>query len=137
MDELLPGDAAVTIKRIGFFRELRHGQPGGPRLAGAIGKLPPCDLDLVVHYLETAPTLAATGSLADDVLNAERTGISKLEVATDGEWAWPRDLAYYVREYRAELPDEFIRVVESRGGVPPTLDHEALDRVEAQFILSS
>lgn len=127
----------MTIRNLGFFRELRHGNPSGPSLKESIGALPPCDLDQMVHYLQEAPTLAATGSRVGDVLNPDRKSVSRLEIATDGFWVWPRDLAYYVREYRVALPDEFIRTVESLGGEPPELDDETLERLEGEVLNES
>lgn len=121
------------LERAGFFSETSYGSNKGPSLRASVGKLPSCDVDQVVKYLWNAPTLAATGSLANDVLEPSRTGIAPLEVATDGEWAWPRDLAYYVREYNVDLPIDFLESILDRGGVPPALGHEALARAERDF----
>jgi hypothetical protein len=125
------------LKRIGFFRELRHGDPAGPSLREGRGKLRPASTTQVVRYLMTAPALAVTGALVDDALDPARKGVASLEIATDGVWVWPRDLAYYVREYGVDVPAEFTAVVEERAGEPPVLSMEDLERVEAEYLRSS
>jgi len=98
----------MTLAQVGFFRELRHGHPNGPSLEEAVGKLHASDVGGILRYLENAPTLAATGSVVDDALSPERTAVARLEIATDGEWVWPRDLAYYVRQYDVGLPSSIV-----------------------------
>ena len=53
---------------------------------------------------------------------------------TDGEWVWPRDLAYYVRAYRVALPREFIANVRERHGRPPPLSRDELVRLAEEYI---
>jgi len=127
----------MTLAQVGFFRELRHGHPNGPSLEEAVGKLHASDVGGILRYLENAPTLAATGSVVDDALSPDRTGVAKLEIATDGEWVWPRDLAYYVRQYDVGLPAEFIALIDSRAGLSPELDREALSRAAVEFLEGS
>ena len=124
------------IKRIGFFRELRHGDPGGPSLRDARDGLIDSDVDMLVNYLATAPTLAATGSTGDDALHPERRAVARLEIATDGQWVWPRDLAYNVRTYHVALPNDFIAAVRGRRGSPPFLSQPELLRIEEESFSS-
>jgi len=47
--------------------------------------------------------------------------IPPLSMQTDGVWAWPNVLAYYVERYHCRLPDEFVSHVrrhaeQSSGG---------------------
>lgn len=108
------------IDAIGFFRELPHGRPDGASLREAAGS--PIDLDLrqpVAHYLRTAPVLAATTVLVDDALDPTRTGVSGISIRTDGQSYWPEDLAYYVAEYGARIPDDVVARAALTAEVPP------------------
>lgn len=120
----------MTIKRLGFFRELRHGDPRGPSIAAARDGLPDSDVSMVVNYLATATTLVSIGSMVDDAFRPERKAVSTLEIATDGQWAWPRDLAYNVQQYRVALPSDFIAAVRERRGSPPFLSGPDMQRIE-------
>jgi hypothetical protein len=123
----------MSVKRVAFFRELRHARPSDPALREVLGQLPESDVEVVARYLEAGTTLVATGSMVDDVLDPDRRAVARLEIVTDGEWVWPRDAAYYVREYRVGLPEAFLRVVAARSGTPPAVDRSALLRVEAEY----
>ena len=124
----------MTLKSVGFYRELRHGDPDGPSLAAARDGLTGCDVETLAGYLNGAETLAATGSLTDDAPDPVRTGVARLEIATDREWVWPRDLAYYVRAYRVALPPEFIATVRERDGRPPRLSRDELARLAEEYV---
>lgn len=135
--EQVPGGYVMTIKRVGFFRELRHGGCDDPALRELLGQLAVDHVDEAVRYLVAGQTLVATGSMVDDVLDPTKRAVARLEMATDGEWVWPRDAAYYVREYRVGLPEAFLRVVAARRGIPPVLDRDALLRVEIEYTSDS
>ncbi|HEX6538139.1 MAG TPA: hypothetical protein VF155_03045 [Candidatus Dormibacteraeota bacterium] len=122
------------LKEIGFFRELRHGDADGPSLAAARDGLNEPDVEALANYLGSAATLAATGSMVDDALDPAQRFVARLETATDGEWVWPRDLAYYVRTYHVALPDDFIARVRERKGTPPALSRDELIRVEEEYL---
>ena len=124
------------IKSLGDFRELRPGVQGGVSLSDARGAMAAADADEVAAYLDSAESLATTGRLVDDLLDPQRTSVAREEVATDGEWVWPRVLAYYVRQYRVGLPAEFVDMVKSRHGTPPPLTEADLERVEQQVLPS-
>ena len=126
----------MSLMRAGFYRELVHGDPDGPSLRMAAGRSVP-DLARIAAYLDGAPTLAATGSLVDDVLVAGRPGVAPLEIATDGVWVWPRDLGYYVRVHAVSLPEAFVRHMRDRQWTPPVLSVDELVAAEMSFMLSS
>lgn len=134
MAELLSTGEPVTIERVGFFRELRHGEADGPSLSAIRDRLDAADVEMVAGYLDSAPTLAATGSLVDDVLDPGKKGVARLEIATDGAWVWPRDLGYYVRTYRVALPPEFVATIRARQGAPPAMSDADLARAEAEYL---
>jgi hypothetical protein len=48
-------------------------------------------------------------------------------VLTDGQYAWPSDLAYYVERYHVRLPDDFVSVIAAHGWrVPEAVDLQRL-----------
>jgi hypothetical protein len=119
------------MKRIGYFRELRHGEPDGPSLIAARDRLDPALRTQVAGYLKAGGVLATTGALTDDWFTKERR-VAPLESRTDGVWVWPADLAYYVEHYGTEVPAEFIRHTEAHGWVAPMLtDEELIDIARA------
>jgi hypothetical protein len=122
----------MSVRRAGFFRELRHGDPGGPSLVESSRREPPADKESVVRYLEGGHTVAATGVLVDDALDSSRTAVAPLELVTDGAWIWPRDLAYYVRRYNVSLPDDFVTDMRRRSWQPPMLTDDELMSVAAR-----
>lgn len=114
------------LKRAGFFRELRHGNPAGPSLTVSRSGLRKEDREAMLHYLRSASILWATPCLFDDALEPSRQGIDDLAIATDGEWAWPTDLPYYVETYNVALPDEFVEHMQANHWQPPSLTDEDL-----------
>ena len=77
--------------------------------------------------------LATTGRLVDDVLDPARTGVAPLDVRTDGAWAWPGDLAYYVRTYAVPLPPTFVEHMAANGWHPPEMDVDAVMAVDDEL----
>lgn len=122
------------LKPVGFFRELRHGMPNGPSLPKSVRPAATSDEDRVVRYLQLSPTFAASGPMVDDVLDPSNKSVARLETATDGQWMWPRDLAYYVAKYHVELPEEFVRHMRARDWQVPELSNDYLAELAAEFM---
>ena len=95
------------MKQLGFFRELPHGDPEGPSLLES-GRQTGDDEAAIVRYLAESPVLAISGSVVRDVIDPLHSVAGRNAVRTDGVWIWPADLAYYVANYRIELPADFI-----------------------------
>src|SRR5262245_21477278 len=123
----------MPLRFAGFFRELRHGDPGGPSLRDVIATTPQPEQELIAHYLDTGEVLATTGSLVDDQLEPATREVARLEVLTDGIWVWPRDLSYYVMTYNAIVPSDFTEHMRRRGWRPPNLTRDELLAVEAEY----
>jgi hypothetical protein len=120
----------MGLREVGFYRELRHGHPNGPTLTDAVRSgSHPYEREMV-RYLTAAATLAAAaGPLVDDVLDPTNEGVAPLEIATDGIWVWPRDLAYYLQTYHVELPGEFLAHMRQHNWTPPALTAAELEKV--------
>lgn len=118
----------MSVRQVGFYRELRHGDPEGPSLREAIADpLSPEDREAVAHYLDAGAVVVATTERADDLLDPQRREISGISIRTDGSLAWSEDLAYYVRTYGARVPDDLVTA--ARTGALPDVDDETLRRV--------
>lgn len=101
----------MNIKTVGFFKELEHGNEDGGSLKESI-----CNHSLenevkLVEYLESGVVICVAPGLVWDVIDESKGVIRNLEILTDGEWAWPSDLAYYVREYHVSLSEDFMEHV--------------------------
>ena len=116
----------TKLIRVGFFREMPHGEPTDPSLADARADAPAPHQDAVVGYLEAGHLYIATPSPTKDVID-RRTLIGPPHYLTDGRHVWPGDVAHYVRTYNVRLSDEFVdHVVASGGKVPPGVDVRGL-----------
>lgn len=119
----------MKLKKVGFFRELRHGEPDGPELRSLLSKVPQDDERRIVHYLRSGVVLIATPGFVEDVLSPGQV-VGSPDILTDGHWAWPGDLPHYVERYHARVPSEFVaHMVENRWAVPSE-DTVPLDQLE-------
>lgn len=117
----------TSLRRVGFFRELRHGKADGPVLKEAIRGAGDPDEPKVVSYLRAGHVLMASPGIVRDVLDPRGGIIGALGILTDGTYAWPSDLVHYVERYHARLPDELIAHMASLGWrMPDHVDLSAL-----------
>jgi hypothetical protein len=126
----------MALIEVGFFRELRHGRPDGPSIRDCAEPDEGPDEMAIVRYLEAGATLAATGSMVDDCLDGAKKAVAPLEIATDGRWVWPRDLAYYVGEYHVRLPPDFVEHMRARGWKAPAFTREEMERLATDALSS-
>lgn len=118
---------------LGEFRELRHGNSGGPSLIAAVrSEGEPYEEDLV-RYLRAGSVIAATGSAVYDFLSPTSEFIGSLQLLTDGEWFWHTDLAHYVERYHVPVDDRFVDHARLRGWVPPQLSDDQFVQIENTF----
>jgi hypothetical protein len=121
----------MKLQRIGYFRELCHGDLDGPSLRDSVQQQANYDVKSVANYLRTAPVLYAHFGLVQDILNPSHSYIGSANIRTDGVWIWPEDLAYYMEHYNIALPLDFLEHVKLRRYQSPT-NHE-LNLVELEF----
>lgn len=113
------------LRRVGHFRELRHGDPNGPSLTESRDRLDPSLRSRVAGYLRSGAVLAATGARVGDWFS-KADGVFPLDARTDGIWLWHGDLSHYVELYGVALPTEFVEHMESRHWTPPALSEDEL-----------
>ncbi len=101
------------LRRFGFFRELGHGDPGGESLRSLVSDEPLSHATEIASYLSQGEVLIACPGIVHDVLDPDKPVIGPPDILTDGEWAWPRDLLYYVSKYNVRIPEELEQWMES------------------------
>ncbi|MEO6771602.1 MAG: hypothetical protein ABI467_01085 [Kofleriaceae bacterium] len=105
----------TLLTRVGFFRELRHGQADGPKLSEAIGPTAGIHDSALVEYLKSGVALMVAPGIVRDVLAPGAGPIGSLSILTDGTYARPSDLEHYVAVYHARLPVEFVTHAAEHG----------------------
>ena len=116
----------MPFQLAGFFRELGHGDPEGPSLVEARGRVPPEERERLASYLRRGADLAATGQVCSDYFETSTLLPEALAIRTDGVWAWPSDLAYYVEKHGAEVPAALVDHIKAVGYSPVSLSEEEL-----------
>jgi hypothetical protein len=105
---------AIRPGDVGFFREMGHDVSGAPSLVSSRGKRGPENKDKVVAYLRAGQLRSVSPGYADDFFDQTKTAGTR-STRTDGTYAWPDYLAYYVERYDVALPKDFERFMEARG----------------------
>ncbi len=120
----------TKLKRVGYFREMRHGDPTGASLHNARQAQASADEAQLVNYLDAGNILVATAGPSIDVLDPDQPKIASAHVMTDGVYSWPGDLGYYVNKYHVRLPDEFLAHMASNNWNVPAVNRIALQKAD-------
>lgn len=116
------------LRSVGFFKELRHGDPSGDSLKEQVNRSN-YDTQRMSRYLDAGVLCVASPGPVFDVLQQGGPPVASGGVKTDGEWAWPTDLPHYARVYGVGLPAEFVAHCEARGWtIPGDIDVRQLSR---------
>lgn len=97
------------MKKVGFYKELQHGDENGGSIIEALSSNTPANLLQIVNYLDHGHFFIISPTVVTDVLTEREVNIGTLAIQTDGVWAWPSDLVYYVKNYGISLPHDFVR----------------------------
>ncbi len=127
-------DVKEALRPLGFFRELKHGDPDGPWFHEMRDGYGDGNRSAPVRYLTNGALLAASGTPACDEFDPSHPLIGPLYVLTDGTWIWPSDLPYYVDRYGVALPEEFLVHAGRQQWTPPQLSHEDLVRITEEYL---
>ena len=120
----------MKLNRIGFFRELAHGDKTAESLVELLGDAPRHDEQKICEYLKNGILLIASPGVVSDVLDVDKRYIGSPSIYTDGIWAWPEVLEYYVQKYHVRLKNNFIKHIESNNYNNPTEDSVDLNNLE-------
>ncbi len=116
------------LTRVGFFRELKHGLPDGPSLRESMRDKGKPGESRIAAYLRTAPIMFHSLGPVTDVFTPKGDYICAPNVHTDGVYAWPEDLAYYVERYHVALPAEFLaHLASAKWTAPADVDTSTIE----------
>ncbi|WP_410596557.1 ferredoxin [Amycolatopsis sp. lyj-23] len=87
--------------------------------------LPPSEVEPVLAYLDAAPVILASRSNGPDAFDPERTDAVPLNFRTDGAWAWPGAVAYYLREHGVPPDPDLVAHIRARRFAAPAEVPEA------------
>ncbi len=121
------------MKTTGFMKGTDHALPDGPDIAEMSGtlRIDQNDKATVVRYLSEAPTaVRSLGTINYDVLDEGRPEIGPHEILTDGQWAWPNDLGYYVDKYNMGVDSDFVAHILKVQTPPSSVSDEIVREVE-------
>ena len=138
----------ITLRRLGFREwwrwdeiQKKHVLDTGdhiqlPSLFDSTRDTPqPYETELIA-YLESAPFIFAFMHLEQDLINPDRYS-SGGGLQTDGIWNWDPSMSYYVREYHAQLPIEFVEHAKTVNWIIPDFSIEELEAFARQFLIPS
>ena len=115
------------VKLAGNFVEQGWNDIGAPSLVEQRGKRPPANKDNVVAYLKAGVALVVSPGVDEDFFDPPQIAAVST-IRTDGEYAWPSSLAYYVENYDVALaPDFEAHMQRNRWKVPDKIDPRSLE----------
>lgn len=123
----------MKLRGVGFFRELRHGSPDGPSLRDAMRASPDANASRIQEYLSNGVLLVASPGIVPDVVDPAHPMIGAPHILTDGVWAWPADLPYYLGRYHVRLPDAFLQHMSDSGWSAPGEETVDVSRLELEI----
>ena len=87
--------------------------------------LVPGEAERVLAYLDGAPVILASRSNGPDAFAPDRTDVVPMNFRTDGAWAWPGAVAYYLREHGVPPDPELVAHIRARRFTAPAEVSEA------------
>ena len=117
----------MKLRRYGFFKELKHGDINGDSLIEQQSDKVFNFKEKCVKYLNSGHSLIVSPGLVKDVLNPENGIISSPSILTDGIWAWPEDLSYYVETYNVRPGTDFIESMKMNLWTVPDIRIDQLE----------
>ena len=119
----------MKLKHIGFFKELKHGDEYGECLNASIRNEADKKENRIIQYLSSGSILCVSPGIVSDIFDDSKI-IGELNIYTDGVWAWPSDLLYYIKEYHVCLSADFVMHIYHNNWVVPDFNEANLDVFE-------
>lgn len=120
----------MKLKKIGFYKELNHGDKSGMSLKESINNSSIKNEEKIIEYLDNGIAVCITAGLVSDALDETKGVIGNLEILTDGVWAWPSDLSYYIKFYHVKLDMDFVEHIKKNKWIVPNDNNIDLLRLE-------
>jgi hypothetical protein len=121
----------MKLRRYGFFKEFEHGDKNAQSILAICGTAPYTtgQRQQVVAYLDSGVLLFASPGVLRDFLSESPDKIAgTMSILTDGIWAWPSVLSYYVDNYGVPIDSAmFDCMVSNNWKVPEGIHPENLE----------
>ena len=115
------------MKLAGNFVELGWDDVGAPSLEKMKGQRALPNKSEVVAYLRAGAAFIVSPGYDEDYFEPSRVAAVGT-IRTDGEYAWPSSLAFYVEMYDVALAPEFeAHMQRNQWRVPPGIDPRSLE----------
>jgi len=125
----------LKVRTVGYYKEMPHGRKSDISIYDFINRESEENIDRICDYLNSGETFIVSPGVVEDVINPDKGTAGDTSTYTDGEWFWPGDLSYYVRNYRLRLPDEFISSMEkNKWKVEVTFEDLNYEEIEADGV---
>lgn len=82
--------------------------------------LVPAEAEQVLAYLDAAPVILASRSNGPDAFAPGREDAVPMNFRTDGAWAWPGAVAYYLREHGVPPDPDLVAHIRARRFTAPS-----------------
>ena len=107
----------VKIVRQGFYKEMPYTMEKWDCLSiyDFIQEMPAENDKAICQYLREGIALFPCNITANDIISPDHKEIGKLILLTDGQWLWPSDLEYYVKNYHLQLDPAFVETMRKNG----------------------
>ena len=113
----------MELKTVGYYKEMPHGKDTDNSILDFINKGSQDNIDMIYQYLKSRVEFIVSPEVTHDIISPEKGTSGTASSYTDGIWLWPGDLAYYVKNYKLKLPDEFISTMaQNNWKISKTLD---------------
>ncbi len=116
----------VHLQRLGFFYRL----PDADRVhvLTLLSRSEPIQDEVAIaDYLDSGLRMAYTPGVETDPLLPDEPFAGPIHVLTDGHYAWPKTLSYWVRRHHLLLPEKFLEHIRSAAyQIPQNLDLASL-----------
>jgi hypothetical protein len=117
----------MILKKVGFFQGLPYGDPAEDSLKDLVGKFSGPHLAEAIKYLKSGHLLVVAPGISRDYLSGDQKIIGSMAILTDGVYAWPKDIAYYIEKYQIGMSNEFLEHMKGQKWVVPSVDISSLE----------
>ena len=114
----------MKLTSVGYFREMLDGSQNDPSIKDYVNKGVDYPIDKICAYLDSGLPLIVSPGLVSDVIDESKGIAGSPSILTDGKWAWPSVLSYYVKNYNLLLKKDFIDTMVSNGWMIPIHENE-------------
>lgn len=124
----------MNLHRTGYFCEMQHAEGTDPSIKEYLHKLPKNNLENIIHYLQSGILVIMSPGNTVDIVNPQNGYAGAPSVYTDGKWAWPGDLIYYVKNYQVGLEQDFLDDMEKNNWVVSFREQDLTDDISIDGI---